>query len=397
MNYIILLGLLFAFGCDQSEEPATGTSQGITVYDSNIEPKYQIELIREETYGIDEADTEQIAAVSSFLVDDSGRVIVADWNRVRVLVYHPDGHLLNSFGGEGRGPGEFLTMQIAINSGHLYLFDLGNFRINRFSIEPFELMDMIHLDPQSWSQIEELNTARPQHIYVQEDHTYLIRFDDPVINPGDEYSQRFYRFDEELKLVSGLLFQRPGSRSHVVSIGGRSAAIGFPFLNQSLLAISDEGHFISASSEEFLIEVYGPDGNPLRAFTHSYDKSLITRSDLDTLRARHDDHPVLTRGFQTVEIPDYWPALNNILTDDENRIWVSTVTDSRDHFEWWVLDEFGELLARFEWPGEKLTDSPGHGRNRMLIRNGSLYMHEIDDESDRQQIVRYRIEMEKTE
>ncbi|MDR9419940.1 hypothetical protein [Gracilimonas sp.] len=54
---------------------------------------------------------------------------------------------------------------------------------------------------------------------------------------------------------------------------------------------------------------------------------------------------------EQVELPGTWPVVNSIFLDDEHRFWVSTITKSDEYFQWWVLEETGEIIARFKWPG----------------------------------------------
>jgi len=73
----------------------------------------------------------------------------------------------------------------------------------------------------------------------------------------------------------------------------------------------------------------------------------------------------------------------NMFFDDKNRLWVSTIIEDHSVYEWWVLQETGELIARFEWP-----------RNEPLefVGNGHLYTRKTNDKTGAEHIVRYRIE-----
>ncbi|TVQ03151.1 MAG: hypothetical protein EA359_10220 [Balneolaceae bacterium] len=84
-------------------------------------------------------------------------------------------------------------------------------------------------------------------------------------------------------------------------------------------------------------------------------------------------------------MPEIWPALNSMQVDDENRLWISTIVEDFDIYEWWLLEESGELITRFEWPRDELIE---------VVRNGYMYTRETDEETGLQQIVRYKIVMD---
>ncbi len=82
-------------------------------------------------------------------------------------------------------------------------------------------------------------------------------------------------------------------------------------------------------------------------------------------------------------IPDTWPALNSMVMDDENRLWISTIVDDKQVYEWWILNEFGELLATFRRPRTWAVRT---------IKNERLYVQETDLATGIQQIVAYRLQ-----
>ncbi|MFD2532841.1 6-bladed beta-propeller [Gracilimonas halophila] len=72
---------------------------------------------------------------------------------------------------------------------------------------------------------------------------------------------------------------------------------------------------------------------------------------------------------------------------DENRIWVAVPvgTDS-DTYEWWILQESGELLAKLKLP----RDQPIYD-----IKDGHLYSKGTNEETGDEFVVKYRIELYK--
>ncbi|TVR32958.1 MAG: hypothetical protein EA390_04565 [Balneolaceae bacterium] len=76
--------------------------------------------------------------------------------------------------------------------------------------------------------------------------------------------------------------------------------------------------------------------------------------------------------------------IRRLAVDDKGRVWVATIVKNFSVHEWWVLEENGELMARFEWP----RDEP-----IVVIKEGKIYTRQTDEETGLQQVVRYRVEI----
>jgi hypothetical protein len=68
--------------------------------------------------------------------------------------------------------------------------------------------------------------------------------------------------------------------------------------------------------------------------------------------------------------------------DDSNRLWVSTIVEDFDVYEWWVLEDNGELITKFDWPRDEPIE---------VIKNGKMYTRQTDEETGLERIVRYQI------
>uniref|UniRef100_UPI0035663D94 hypothetical protein n=1 Tax=Rhodohalobacter sp. TaxID=1974210 RepID=UPI0035663D94 len=74
-----------------------------------------------------------------------------------------------------------------------------------------------------------------------------------------------------------------------------------------------------------------------------------------------------------------------LVVDNENRIWVSTIVEDFDIYEWWVLENTGEVITKFDWPRDEPIE---------VIKNGYVYTRQIEEETGLQQVVKYRIAFE---
>lgn len=82
--------------------------------------------------------------------------------------------------------------------------------------------------------------------------------------------------------------------------------------------------------------------------------------------------------------PETWPAFDDLVVDDQNRLWVSTIVDDFNIREWWVmdLDASGELLGQITMPGNERIKQ---------IKNGKIYTIKQDFEVGLRQVLKYRI------
>ncbi|MEX2601465.1 MAG: hypothetical protein WD355_07450 [Balneolaceae bacterium] len=200
----------------------------------------------------------------------------------------------------------------------------------------------------------------------------------------------YYLFDPELEPVSDNIFKHDLLKTFTSEIGGQTWLLHFPFTSQELVSFSETGAIYSSASEEFYIRVHSSDGEYIRSIYHTFPKAPVTGYDLSGLEERVDAYRFALREH---DVPDHWPALNLLLVDDEERLWVLTITGSDDHFEWWVLDEEGTLLGTHPWPVDRLEGWVGSEYENMIIKNGALYHLTRNPETDVQHVLKYRIEM----
>ena len=407
-TFFLVIFLFAGSGCSQRTEIVIPEHikdlNNLTVYPADAKPAVTIRFIEEYTFG----DTEEaiIGSAGDIAVDKAGRIYIEDPTRGHeaIYVFQPNGDFLTSIGREGKGPGEFYYISaIQVQSNHLFVFDLGQQSIHVFSLDwnlqqRFPLDQTILFSRESWSDIEELKMySAPNTGYVRSDGKIIGGFID-IEQDEDSLSNRkihFYLFDENGKLYrsAGKLFEQRATGY----LNIHPTVYLFPFLRKSLRTVSTTDSIYSAWTEDFLIKVYSPDGVYQRAIYYPVKKRSLARDDIllkKYLREKEETalsnrrlmagHRDRIRILSEV-MPDTWPALENLLIDDQDRLWVSTITDENDTYDWWVLQNSGELITKFTWP-----------RNRQIeaVKNGKIYTRETDPETGLQQVVRYGFELE---
>lgn len=217
------------------------------------------------------------------------------------------------------------------------------------------------------------------------EHPRDARVGRPTYNLDKERPIRYYFIDREGEVLSDILFEVIDDDVITADVNGRHLYnwVPLPFLNGPLISILSSGHIFTADKEEFLIRMYAPNGDYHRAFYIPLEKKKLIKDELLRMYGEGDEEN--ENLLMHAELPEKWPALGDIIIDDENRLWVSTIPDSEDlTYNWWVLQDTGELLATFRWPGNRSIEK---------IKDGNLYARETEESTGMQTIVKYRVVM----
>lgn len=315
-------------------------------------------------------------------------------------VFEPDGQYRMYFGREGAGPGEFRAMG-ALNylNGSLFVYDPLMMRLSEFSLETHEEFNTIYTQAINKREIEDLSGLYQSGFIFINRNKFLVNYTSRLVpnpdyagyNLNDNY-RTYHLMDRDRRIDLEKVFKKPGYKALSATINGQYRFTQFEFLGSTLLTTIENSIYM-ARSEDFLIKVYNDDGDYLRALYYPLQNKKFTREDAITQQQLKYEEGVVEWRVSVIEsapeeqIPKTWPALNDLLVDDENRIWVSTIVEDFDIYEWWVIDgDTGELIASFGWPRSKPIE---------VLRNGHVYTRETDEETGLQQVVRYRIEMRK--
>lgn len=403
---IILMLILGGISCttqNKREIPKyISNIQNLVIAQPNSEPAFSLELIRDAV--IDDGNATRTWFVQGVAggywfagleVDDSGRIYVGNGSEKTIQVFDSTGKHLTNIGSDGNGPGEFNgILDIGINSNQLYAFDFLQFRTTFFSLDSLKVDEVKDAYLSRAPDVEELNGWLSNRIWLIDDDRFLVQYMDEFVNGNigsPKYNLdkprpgKYYIVDREGKVVSKMLFELKDFKIITANVEGRHLNIfrPLPFLNRQLISISNDGHIISANSEESLINMYAPNGDYLRAFYIPFEKKTLERDELTNMYTDLNTRNQIV--LQHAELPEKWPALGDIILDDENRLWISTIPDSENlTYDWWVLQDTGELIAKFRWPENRSIEK---------IKDDYLYARETEKSTGLQTIVKYRIEM----
>ena len=380
---------------------------------TDVRPGNTIQITRDTSFG--STNDVLIDNIGSIAVDDLGRVYFTSGVSNGIHIFESDGHYLKQIGRKGRGPGEFTAAYPAlyIISTRVYAIDLLAYRANVFSVDSLRLIRTVNINPTT--NIKSLADNYIHQVIPVKDGTFLVSLkkflhEVPELSEGtkiDNLYQRYYPMDKDGRLIPKQVFKIQDQPVVTESIYQEVFPVSLHFFSKPLVAISDEGAVYVANSKDFLIKEYSLDGEYQRAFFHPFQNVSLNRktaleSSYDTMNnmrkflsgeGKRDNMiqsliNISQRTIRQIDLPSSWPALDNMMIDDENRLWISTIVEDFDIYEWWVLEETGELITRFEWPRDEPIE---------VVKNGYMYTRETDEVTGLQQVVRYRVEMTEAE
>jgi hypothetical protein len=377
------------------------------VIPADIRSEKTIQLKRYTSYG--STNDVFIDNIGSIAVDDSGRVYFTDGGPNGINVFDPNGRFLTHIGRKGQGPGEFASANPAIHifSDRLYAIDLLALRISVFTIDSLKLIRSVNINPTNKTNV--LPDYYIHQIIPDKEGTYLVSFkkflrevhDLPKGTKIDTLYRSYYPMDTEGRLIPKQVLKIQDQPVVIGSVFQNVGPVSLNFFSKPLVAVSNDGSIYVANSRDFLIKEYRLGGEYLRALFHPFKKAALTRETVrENARAFVEkmvsgvdisESMVQTminsrqRLIRQIDLPPTWPALNDLLVDDENRLWISTIVEDFDVYEWWVLENSGELISTFRWPRDKPIE---------VVKNGYIYTRETDEETGLQQVVRYRIVFE---
>ncbi len=354
-QYISTIAILLSLSnCSESKDSTSvphhlSELENLVIYSETNGAK-DITLIQDKIYG--DSDDVFINHVGRLAVDIYGRVYISDWGEGTsgVYVFDSDGSFITQVGREGKGPGEYTTVSnIQSDSKYIYLLDAGQFKIEVFSLESFNHIRtiMIQMD-----KIKENALRLGFDFFLLEDGSFLMTFMSRQIGGGSEKKILFHRMDSNGVLSAESLFQQKMFQFYQSSDPpGPQTPLPFtmPFTRSALATVDNDGTIYSAWSEEFLVKIYNPKGEYEKALYLPFQNSSLTEGEATDLAGSSEKQKVLRKS----NVLDSWPALHFMTLDDYGRIWISTITDDQENYEWWVLDKDGRVYGTFSLSGKK--------------------------------------------
>ena len=201
------------------------------------------------------------------------------------------------------------------------------------------------------------------------ENTYLL-----VDIDGNVLNFKPLSFPYALKIAVNTFSQRP--------------SMPLLFMGETITTLSSEDELYSVWTRDFMIKKYDAKGVYQSAFYYPIEGPPFDLDEyINTAGPFIPKADRIKSAFKDMdeELPETVPIIEKLIVDDENRIWVAVPAGIKNEsYEWWILKESGELLAKLVLP----KDQPIYD-----IKNGYLYGKEMNEETGAEYVVKFRIEL----
>jgi len=344
---------------------ASCSSQNSDIQHRDISDIPELEI--ERTLQITETEDILFSSISGLIVSDSQQnIFIGDREQNLIFVFDSEGNHLDTFGGEGKGPGEFVSienMSMGFQHDTLYVFDRRWFRINSFhqkeknswehqntfnygSVDP-TLQQPVRIIP-----IPDLGFALEQSIF------YLL-----VGNTDNTQNYPLAVVNFQGNLIDKHQLQIPLDEIAVLENGESLGGINYlPFGRESILKVGADNRLYHNWTNQIEIISLNLEGDTLSTFSYPLPNPPVSEEEKQEQIDRHieDMHELLRE-----EIPETKPVVEDFFIDDENRFWIDIHPDITGSDAWLIFDHEGTPIGRFPFPNEEADIS--------FVRHNNLY------------------------
>ena len=285
-------------------------------------------------------------------MDSMGNVYVTDRTYPSVYVFSDTGRLIKEIGRAGMGPGEFgEPFGVFIDErDSLYVWDEGHGYdlLTVFSPRENEYVYSFRPVLNSTGNAYFLMGVVPEGVLFR----YVTPYYFEEIAGLTLESPRFQPVrlvDRGGEWVGGPLDVMPTSDVSVIRSRGGAAITDLPFGRAPWSTVSMSGLIYSAFSDSSRVMIQSADGRVRRKVFWTHEPIPVTEKDLD--HAFRDNSPRFRRAVMKFGVPETKPAFQNIVVDDQERMWVQLSAPlgapTAQHL---ILDGEGTELGRAEFP-----------------------------------------------
>ena len=312
-----------------------------------------------------------IGTIGPVHIDKNNRVFIGDSDQTKVHVFLKNGTFLTSIGREGRGPGDFSAItwrtSIASDSNHLFITDTQSFNPNRanvYNLEDLKISHVLKLYADNIDDYSYLKGYAPEQLYPLSSEEILVKYTQLIQNSGTETGSIYYMVQNKHgEIISQSIYQQEGTGYLKETVSNNTNKMEvlhiFPFQARSLFSSAPNDFYYASSSEKFRIEVLDKTGRRIKIIEHPFENQKLSRKKLIKRYKEINYMPQLGEGVaikmleKSENLPPVWPALQQMIVDDRNRIWVATIVEDFPIYEWWILESSGDVVSKFKWPRDR--------------------------------------------
>ncbi|MEO1022425.1 MAG: 6-bladed beta-propeller [Bacteroidota bacterium] len=401
-----ILVLLLFIGCTPGEQPdpiameSESSGESALTNEDKVYPKIESSLDNvsfQKVFAVGDSDEVFLSAVGEIFIDADEKIFIADKSEIKV--FDKNGAFVQVLGRKGRGPGEFNNfgnLNLRASTNRLYVFDEGLSRINVFDLKSLEYLNVVPVNPNNWKSLSDNKRYSFTDFLVTPDDSLIIGLsmynEKKGVSQSDSTSYYFMNTSGEISLSS--LLNVPDNGFYKGSGVPKPVSPITPLLDAStrstIVDIDSKGNLYIANTQNIQINIKSILDEVERSVTYAFERAELRKEDIIK---SYKNNPALYRKAKEDSYPDTWPAFDFFFVDDEERIWISTIINDEENYEWWILSSDGALLGTFKWPGQRLQR---HRIPRQIkeVRRGYLYTIEENPGTSAKEVVKYRIVVE---
>ncbi|MEX1268947.1 MAG: 6-bladed beta-propeller [Balneolaceae bacterium] len=297
--------------------------------------------------------------ITHLVVDRNDHIYLADRSQHKIHVISPEGRYLDSIGKQGRGPGEFERnfKSVSIYNDTLYVVENDPSRFSVFRLDNRQLIRMQYFPDVT---IDEDRIGAPELLYPMANGAYQMVFPNyRMARYGITYDHvTFSIFDYDLEPVDKVVRTFPPTQYFVYTdpqTGGEAifGNFGEGLVPETLVDFDSQGNLYVAQSDSMHIRVFDPAGSKIREISYDYIPPPLTQGDVDSI-ASIFSAPHAKQFFydaieqNNVQVPGHWMAMQTLLIDDRDRIWVELINPGEKKHTWWVFGKDGKPKWQFQ-------------------------------------------------
>ncbi len=371
---LILLPLLLFISCEKKQEAFTKLDN---LHEFDLKGAKPLAFIEDSNLHVGSyASTNNIGDVA---VDESGKIYLVNVFKKRMEVYDPCKSSLIPISKFGKGPQVLQNPKtITIYNGRLYVYDQNLYRMYSFSLEDYELINATELDPpKALFQANSNQQVLPYSIDVMNDGNYLVAYQ--IVNAPDDRVLYYYRMNPAGQIVSDQLFEHKNKSLYVDKNPNKSVYMMMPYEREVVMATDSKGNIYVMNTETLLIKIFDSDGAYLKAYHYPFENKRLLETDVLSLFTNVDER----RAVRGANLPGTWPAAAHMLIDDEDRLWIATITQDPEKFTWYILKPTGEVIGTINLSRQK---------ELMEVKNGHAYLKSFNRQKYSDVVKKYKID-----
>ena len=300
-------------------------------------------------------------------VDKKGRIYALDTKTARIQVYDSNGKHLETVGGKGQGPGEFLIPSSFFldRKGNIYVRDTMTRKITVFS-KDWKYKKSISLNEIAH---DKFFVDKEENIFInilnyESDGNMNINF--IKLNPKENIKKKFISAFFLKPIINGksrFIYEHPYQQNIYFSLLGNGNIVLVKSLEPTIYYFSSAGEILYEILKEEKIEKIT-----------TKEKKIVFADFFKQMRKELHDK---------VFFPEHRPIYSNLLIDDENRIYIEKfkpIYRKNTSHSYYVFSEKGKYLYNIIM-----------NFRIDCISSGCVYTKKINEESGETKLLGYKI------